>query len=176
MVERYAPLYVSLMGSRIQAMNDALRGEYQDRLLKLVGNLADPRHGWRVELGWLVHLDGTIRSVFPLPVPAPSSWWAGQVQRSFEMIETRTAQEPPLAALKLLKVGISVDSPDYQKYAGEEDPALATRDREQRGRVLWPLRAWLSIPSAGPGQAAETRAARVLFSHSQGFTWNTPAH
>lgn len=170
MVERYTPLYVSPLGSRIKAMSQTGdRDAFGDNLLKQIGRLANPEQGPLDELGWLVQVDGTIRSVFPLPLPAESSWWATRLGRSFGIIEDAVARTGLPAVVKLLKVGTSVDSAEYCQYAGKEDPALATQDGQRPGTVLWPLRAYLAVPEATPGHAPEVRLARVLVGNTDGF-------
>jgi hypothetical protein len=142
---------------------------YREYLLGLVARLAAPDLSPWQEIDWLTEVDQAVRSLFPLPFPSAWSWWAGQLKVSSRLLSLRASEISAQAEVLVLQAGEQLSSEQYKKYSDkEQNVPFALGGQAQRGTVLWPLRAYVSLPSAPP-EPTWIREARVAYGHSHGY-------
>jgi molecular chaperone DnaK len=158
-------------GMRTEPLDsDPARIAYREYLLGLVARLAAPDLSPRQEIDWLTEVDQAVRSLFPLPFPSAWSWWASQLKVSSRLLSVRASDISAQAEVLLLQAGEQLSSEQYRKYADkEQNVPFALGSQAQLGTVLWPLRAYVSLPSAPP-EPTWIREARVAYGHSHGYT------
>lgn len=128
----------------------ATRRQYQERAWTRLRELDELQPGSDLEIRYLTWVDEVVSSFFPLPLPAPASWWALQYRRSRSLV---------LEAVKAAGGKADVEILDRQPY----DRALRKKlsgtqmvlpvEEVDADRVLWTLRLpWQFNGSGEPGR------------------------
>ena len=149
--------------------SESKRAAYRNHLQNLLAKLAPAHLEPSQELVWLAAIDEALRSVFPLPFPSPWSWWAGQLTSSFELLAQRASGISKEARIVLIKAGEQFSSAERKKYAGKDNNLPITPEQDtDLGRVLWPLRAYVSLPATS-ASSPQVREGRVAYGHEHGY-------
>ena len=139
--------------------SDLLRRDHEQIVLDAVSVLAKAPLPFDAVVG----VDEAVRSVFPYPLPAPDSWWAG-LGRSSAQILTELA---PRFGAEVVVLDPQ-HPPTLQQLDGQLDipgRVMIRVPRHQAGRFLWQLRLGYRFP--GDDAVASGKGARILVGEAQ---------
>ncbi|MEV5410449.1 hypothetical protein AB0K60_16610 [Thermopolyspora sp. NPDC052614] len=140
--------------------DEQARKEYHDKVVGWLKSLAASKDAADT-IDWLVRVDEAVRSVFPRPLPAPTSWWRQLGDRSFDALHRYVKRAAPEAEVGLVQEGPYGEGEAGRRAPKEERNIGIDEGSARRGQILWCLRAWYEY--ANPAGPPRIRGARVLY-------------